>query len=572
MRRFPLLWLLAGLLLAPSDLGAQEGTTADDDVQPFVETVEVNVVNVEVVVTDKKGNHVTGLTRADFEIYEDGREVPITNFYAREIEAPATVGRPIEAPTEKPPAAAGSAAGRPLPTLPADQRLHLVVYVDNFNIRPLDRNRVLGKVRTFLYDNLRPDDLVMLVSYDRSLKVERPFTTDVGSISKLLIEMESTTGHALRTDAERRDLLDEIENADRNETSRLVYRIRQHAQSLDNDLAYTIDALKSLIGPLSGLPGRKAILHVSGGLPMMPARDLFYAVQQRSDDISILGETSAFDASRRFQELAAVANANRVTFYAIDASGLRTYGADAIQRRGAGWQTIGPELDSMHFANLQSPIRFLADATGGVAVVNTNDVGPGLERIGRDFSSYYSLGFSPTRQADGRFHRIEVRVKREGLQVRHREGYRAKSVETQMTDGTTSALLYGVDNNPIDVGLEMAQQQRREDGNYLVTLLVRVPFDQIVLVPQGEVYRAGVRLFLSAMGSDGGMSPVERQPIPIRIPKEHIEAALRESLVYETQLVMRGGRHKVAVGLRDDLGQTSSFVSRYVRVGQESTR
>ncbi|MCP4201437.1 MAG: VWA domain-containing protein [bacterium] len=566
MKQLPVSWTVAFILSVSPGLAGQDRPTPADPGETFVETVEVNVVNVEVIVTDKKGTHVGGLTRDDFEIYEDGRQVEVTNFYARETEdqaGPATAAAPPVQPAvperDKP---------RPVPRRLEDQRLHLVVFIDNFNVRPLDRNRVLGRVRTFLFENVEEGDQVMLVSYDRFLKVERPFTGDIASIAEALVEMESTSGHLTRADAERRDLLDEIENSDAGDTTQLIHRIRQHAQSVANDLSFTIDALKNFIGPLSGLPGRKAILHVSDGFPMIPAQELFYAVQQRSDDVSVLSEVRAFDASRRIQELAATANANRVTFYAIDASGLRTYGADAIQRKGGGWETIGPDIDALHVANLQSPIRFLADTTGGLAVVNTNDVGPGLRRIAGDFTSYYSLGFRPAHASDGRFHKIEVRVRREDLRVRHREGYRSKSVENHMVDGTTSALLYGVDSNPVRVGVDLGAQRRREDGLYLVTLLVRVPFDEVVLIPQGGEHRARVRVFISAMDEEGGISPVEQAPIPIRIPSEHLEAALEESLVYETQLVMRPGRHKVAIGLRDDLGHTSSFVSRYLVVGE----
>jgi len=566
-RRSPAAWITLLTVLRTAALLAQSPETPADSSEIFAETVDVNLVNVEVMVTDKKGVPIAGLSREDFEVYEDGRPVEITNFYARQMAmtpAPKLGERKAVAPgMEQPPHSEASTAIAP----PEDQRLNLVVFIDNFNVRPLDRNRVLGKVRTFLFENVRAGDRVMLVSYNRSIKVERPLTSDLNSVSDALSEMESISGHRSGADAERRDLITEIERSKPEERTQLVHRIRQHAQSLANDLAFTIDGLKNFLGPLSGLPGRKAILHVSNGFPMIPAEDLFYAVQQRHDDVSVLGEIRAFDVSRRIEELAAAANANRVTFYAIDASGLRAYGADGAERKGGGWETIGPEIDSMHVANLQSPIRFLADATGGLAVFNTNDIGPGLRGIGGDFSSYYSLGFEPAHRDDGRYHKVEVRVLREDLLVRHRSGYRAKSVENQMVDGTTSALLYGVDTNPARVTFEVETQERREEGLFLVTLLIRVPFDRLTLVPQGEQYRGQLRVFVSVMDEKGAMSPVERSDVPVRIPAEYLQAALGDSLTYETSLVMRPGRHRVAIGLRDDLGYTDSFVTGYVAVG-----
>ncbi len=531
--------------------------------ESFSELVEVAIVNVEVFVTDKAGEPITGLTKDDFELFEDGRPVAITNFYAAEPR-----GRMPVAPT--PPPETPAVPGQPPPNGPGpleEQRLNLVVWIDNYNIHPHNRNRVFERLREFLYQRVAPGDRVMLVAYDRSARIVHPFTHDAGAIVAALEELESAAAHGGRLDDERLDLLETVEETDETTVSTAISRIRQHAQSLSNDLRFTVGALRDFIGPLAGLPGRKAILHVSDGFPMVPGEDLFYSLQQKLDNVSLLSEIRAMDASRSFEELAASANASRVTFYTVDAGGLRVYGADWIERRGSGWETLSPAIDSMHVANLQSPIRFMAETTGGIAIVNTNDVGPGLDRIGRDFRTYYSLGFAPAHGADGRYHRIEVKVRREEATLRYRQGYRNKSIETLMVEGTSSTLLFGVEQNPAEVALDVGAQSRRDDGLYLVTLLVRIPLGKVVTVLGGDSYRGRLRLFLTAMDEDGGTSPVEQAPIPIEIPRPHLDAALRQSLTYETQLLMRPGHHRVAVGLRDELGGTSSFSSRRVTVG-----
>ena len=187
------------------DQEAYEPSAAPDDLQVFVDTVNVQVVNVDVYVTDKKGNRVTGLTRDDFELYEDRRPVKITNFYAVEG------GRPLEGPTVSALPTGATAAPQPLPyeprlaeDVPADQRLFLVVYVDNFNIHPANRNRVMQDLGYFLSTEVKPGDEVMLVSYDRSLKVRRPFTADPAVVARSLEELERLTGHASSRDDERR--------------------------------------------------------------------------------------------------------------------------------------------------------------------------------------------------------------------------------------------------------------------------------------------------------------------------------------------------------------------------------
>src|SRR6202011_1210402 len=70
-------------------------------------------------------------------------------------------------------------------------------------------------------------------------------------------------------------------------------------------------------------------------------------------------------------------------------------------------------------------LRTLADATDGLAIVDSNNLDAGLKRVVADLSSYYLLGYYSTGKLDGKFHSISVRVKRPGVQVRARRGFLA---------------------------------------------------------------------------------------------------------------------------------------------------
>jgi hypothetical protein len=111
----------------------------------FFESIDVSVVNVDVYVTDKKGNRVNGLTRDDFEILEDKKPMAITNFYAVDEGRPVPTAEELANPAPPGPAAV---PGMP-PEIPEDQRLHLVVYIDNFNIHPFSRNKTFTALREF---------------------------------------------------------------------------------------------------------------------------------------------------------------------------------------------------------------------------------------------------------------------------------------------------------------------------------------------------------------------------------------------------------------------------------------
>jgi VWFA-related protein len=540
--------------------------------QMFVDVVNVSVVNVDAYVTDKKGNPVTGLTRDDFELFEDKRPVQITNFYsvqdgkatAPSAPAPAAPAAPGAAVAVRPPSEELDAA-----RLPEDQRLRLVLYIDNYNLRPFNRNRVMRELRAFIGQKLRKDDLIMLVTYDRELHIRHNFTSDPAQIASIMLDIEKISAQGVHADSERRDALNQIN--DSRSVAEAENAARTYAESTYNDLSFSIDGLKKTVDSLSGTPGRKAVVYVSDGLQMIAGQDVFYAVQNKYGEQSTsMVTTLEYDTSKRFNELAAQANANRITFYTIDAAGLRGYDSVSAENQGPGPTAPGSAqlVDSVRFANLQSPLQLLAEKTGGQVILNTNVIMPRLERIARDFNSYYSLGYTPTHYGDGRYYKITVKVKRKDLQVRHREGYRDKSTDARMSDSTLAALNFPFEDNPLGVSLEFGQARARDDGFYLMPVMVRIPIGKLVLVPREQSDDAKVRLFIAAMDSNGSTSDVQQTPVPISIPKSEVTAAAQKSFVYSVTLLMRAGDQRVSVGVRDDIAAMASFVSRGIHVGR----
>lgn len=562
----PVVRLLAAIAVALCVVPAPAPARAQGNAEPGAlgERFEVRVVNVDVFVTDRKGSPVPGLERDDFEVYEDGVRVPISNFY---VPASFATGAAADAPGP----GAGGVPGRArapaaeAEAVPESQRLHLIVFIDNYNIRPFDRNRVFRDLRQFLDQRLAPGDEVMLVTFERSLHVRHPFTADPRQIATALFDLEAETGYGLQADSERDEMLRVLEQAE--QPVDVLGRLRQYALGRQQDVRTTINALKSFVEPLGGLPGRKAILHVSDGFEMIAAQDLFFALQEKFNEDAVLTEAFAFDSSRELGELTRAASANRVAFYTIDASGLKTYSYGDADRRGAASQRLSPMIDQIRFSNLQSPLQFMADETGGLAILNTNEFGPGLERVASDLGSFYSLGYNPPSSHDERWHRIKVVVNGKGLIVRHREGYRGKGPQTLMAEATHAALLFDQAENPGGIAVEVGAQQPRDDGNWLVSIVVRFPLAEVVLAPAGGFYTGRQRLFLSAMDEEGSMSPIQQAEIPVQIPGDELEVARASSFAYESQLVMRPGRHKVAIGLRDELAGTQSFVNAFFAVG-----
>ncbi|HVS12355.1 MAG TPA: VWA domain-containing protein [Thermoanaerobaculia bacterium] len=571
LRAAPLAAALLAVPLHSQEAADVAGAPASD--APFVETVNVEVVNIDVYVTDADGNTVQDLTRDDFELYVGGKRVPISNFYAvvsglRRVEtavaAPEGDAPPEPAAVEEPAAPQPEAAPGPPPP---DQQLHVVVYVDNYNLTPFNRNKVLNELRVFLRDELGPNDQVMLTSYDRSLHLREPFSARAENVTRAMLELEDLSAQRIHLDRERVDIFRRIEDADT--VTEAIGIARTFAASVRNDVSFTIDALRWIVDGLAGSPGRKAVLYVSEGLPMIPGEDVFYAVQQKFKEEMSLNEIGEYDMSRRFQELANQANANRVSFYTIDARGLTVLSQGTVDYDIAGEPGERTFFDSILRSNTQSTLQMLAERTGGRAIINANRILPDLQKVSQDFRNYYSLGYLLPEQVDGRLRQVEVKLTnpRRGWQVRHQYGFRAKSLESKMHDGTLSALHLDLQDNVIGARILIGRPTLRDSGLYDVPLALSIPYDNLLLLPQDGRNVGRLRVWFAAKDQDDEMSDVQQIPVEIELSDEDLEQRKGEDFVYPFQLMMEEGYHDLAIGLHDQLGGRTAFLRRGIPVG-----
>jgi VWFA-related protein len=151
---------------------------------------------------------------------------------------------------------------------------------------------------------------------------------------------------------------------------------------------------------------------------------------------------SSLDHTQRLREITDDANRGNVTFYPVYARGLVAFDAP-----------IGPDKppslieDSANLRVKQDGLRFLADNTDGTAIVNTNNVDGALQRIVGDLSSYYLFGYySSNTKLDGRFRNITVRVKRSGVKIRARRGYRGRTAD-ELISGAAGTPATGPSNS-----------------------------------------------------------------------------------------------------------------------------
>lgn len=566
---------------------------------PFGEVIEVNVVNVDVHVTDKDGRPVAGLQRDDFEVYEDGKRVKLTNFEAITVETE-SAAVPKTSAARTAPAPAATAHSEVNPEVAPEDRLHLVVYVDNFNLDPSHRTRVLRQVRGFLED-LRPEDRMMLVTNDLGLKIRLPFTADRAALEAALDTIGRLPAQGATAESDRRTAMRqmlEIREAVRvreGPCSRsLMPPAESYAEISRNQVLQSLKSLTVLVNSLSGVPGRKALLYVSDGLPANPGEEVFQLLAEICGGGSASGIQDVHDAELigpdqitgrealmkvphysvigDLDRFAAHANANRVTLYTLQATGLQgTSSASADYGPNERVLQI-PAIQFVQSANLQNSLTLLATETGGKAILNANDVSPDLRRIQEDLSSYYSLGYVPEHAGDGKEHRIEVKVRKPGLQVRSRRSYRDKPAIERVVDRTLAAVYHGFEDNPLEVTLKLGEQIPQGD-RFQVPIKLRIPLFKLAILPQQDrSYRGSLRLLVSTRDEQGGVSPIRQIQVPLEIPEQQILYAMGQFYEYDLTLVLPPGEQHVAITVRDEATAATSILSRSLTVGGEPAR
>lgn len=560
-------------LLAPLDVAPPASADAPPaPSETFGEAISVDVVNVEVRVTDARGRPVTGLTREDFQLFEDGEPVEIEYFSTLREESPAGRDDGPAPPGSSAGSTAGSsadpAAGQAAP--PDDREpLRMVLFIDQAHLHPSNRARLAEDLQRFVVDTLRPEDEVMVVDHDRGLRLRQTFTSDRDALLEALravTEAGTSNLHALsaRRDA-LRELSEGIGSCDEVELLDALAHVRRYASFLQAEAESSLDALGAVVGTLRGLPGRTVLVYVGDGLEQQPAADLFDALTTScplgSLRPALAGEGSNWNLTPALRELTAYANAHRVTLYPYDAAGLR---ADVDSELG-GTPTLRGQR--MRIAGLQGSLFYLADQTGGKALLHANRLAPELADVVEDASTFYSLAFRPDHHGDGRVHRLRVEVRGDPHRVRYRKQYLDVPEGERVSERMVSVLLHGAVDNPLGVRLVFGEpsaasgESNGDETTIRLPVQVRVPLESVALTPDGDVRSGRVILYLATLDAAGRWSEVRRKEIPVRAgPEDAVES-------FVVAVDLPPGEAKVAVGLRDALGGATSYLRAELRLG-----
>lgn len=431
-------WLAFSLLCASSF--PQVATTVSESSQEdagFVVHINVNLVQVDAVVTDLKGKRVTDLTADDFELLQDGVPQKITNFsYVAEGTTPAGM-----------PPATGSRENNssipapPVPLKPGQIHRVIALVVDDLGLSFTSVAYVHAALKKFVDHEIQPGDLVAIIRTSGGVGALQQFTTDkrllYAAIDQVKFKFTARAARFLPGVLARTLEPPSVGPAHQAADSRGATAFKNLEESANcmeetGSTAGSIGAMRYVVEGLRDLPGRKALVFFSENLPMAARPD---QVNDRSEP----GDCDYSDIRETMRKLTDAAERAAVVIYSVDARGLTSLMPDAssnpfaagpLSSSQTAQEILAQERQNTHadYYKSQAGLQYLADETGGMFVIH-NDIAGAIREAVDDSGNYYLIGYHPpantfeVKNGRPKFHPVTVRVKRFGLRVRSRTGF-----------------------------------------------------------------------------------------------------------------------------------------------------
>lgn len=494
--------------------------------------VTTRLVQISVIVQDKDGQPVRGLTRDDFRLLENGKEQPIDLFVEEVAAAAPRLASPGAAPGE--PSVTFSNLGEG-PAVGV-----CVILVDRLNTRWDDQLQARDQVVKLLRQAGSEDPIALyLLDAGGNVRVLHDFTSDTASLLRALER------HRARVPTE--VVAADEEPIQTGKDPELDAWLRETHDKENEDLArdralYTTRALEAIARHLAGVRGRKNLVWISSGFPLTIGEG---SIRLRSvtDEIRL--------ATR------ALGEAN-VAVYPIDAGGLATSFLSApVARAGppSGPTTRTPFTPLGMRMPARDAMQLLAEETGGRAFYNTNDIAGAVRRSIEDTRVSYLLGYSPSHgRWDGKFREVKVEVRRSGVEVRHRRGYLALAQPAGRDDGTSreQALRLTL-RSPLPetgLGLTVQLQAAGPEAPAETAVVLRIDPRGITLQKSGDRFLGTVDVLIG-QGLPESFIVDAYLTLNLKLTARQHEQVMREGIVVGRSITLRAGAHRISVAARD---------------------
>jgi len=522
----------AALLLQGVPLGAQESgqpVAAQGRIRVTTELVLVNVV-----ARDKKGNLIKDLKKEDFTLYEDGKKQEISSFDFENVDQLAATAGPTVSGVA--PGTLLHSSKKAPPTLDARDRRLILLFFDFSAMQPEEIDRSVDAAKKFVHEKMQPADLIAVISLSTNMHVDCDFTDDQQKLASVLSSYNSG----------------EVQGFDNGATGSSEGAAETGGSFTEDDTdlsTFNADrkllAIQSLMQALGKLPQKKSVIYFSNGITQ-----------------------SGVDNQSALRAATAAAVKSNASIYSLDVRGLQAFPpggqAQNASLHGQSAYTGASTLNDLNGnAASQDTLATLSADTGGKAFFDSNDFSGIFSQVQKDSSVYYVLGFTSNNPAkDGRFRHLKVTVKRPDLKLDFRSGYYAgrdfehlnRADREEQLEDELAAQLPRVDV-PLYAG---ASYFRKDDSHYYLAVSLVVPGSQIPFVTEKDKDNATIDIIGEALES--GKFPVGRLRDTVKLAVESTREVRRKNVQYNTGFLLAPGSYHLKFVIRENrTGRMGSF-------------
>ena len=557
----PLLLCLAGLI-------GQVGAAQTSSTPLVLAPAATQIVLVDAFIADKKGRPVSNLTRQDFELFEDGQRVEVTGFVPpRVASSVATAASPIEVGATPEGATLKDSATEPMT---------VVIYVDRQLLSPGGRVRSLAQASSLARSHLALGARVLVVAEEKGL---RPMTTLTTNPDEVQAALDRILHWATQSPGfmEGRRAMSDIQTTIEGDAlmdcdcvcslPQVFSIIRTYAGWRAIDVQQARDRLASLIDVLVGVSGRKALIYVSEGLEQRPGIHLFDQIGTICPEVwhkegsTIFSAMQEFETSAVMQDVAARANAARVTFYPIDARGLEAPSMSDISNNSKKF-TPSFMNDRIRDANLANQYQLLAEETGGFAMIRGLDPAAAMRRFGAEALGHYILGFSPGAKADGQLHTIGIGLKtRRDVEMRYRRSYLRTETFARRAQRALSTLFFGLEEDGLGATVEITRPAEITASVPSAIVRIGVPLARLTIETTSEGKQARVRVVVALRSTgDAASKPavVRDKEFSILVASDGFADGPPHEIVIDVPITASG--YEFSIGLEDAVSGRSTYL------------
>lgn len=562
---------ITGAQTLPQSKPQQQETGTEDIVR-----ISTALVQTDVVVTDKNDQIIPDLKREDFELYENGRKQDIKFMEFVSV----NTGRRTEGerPTALP-------AGAEIPRdLTAGELKRVIAFVvDDLTIPFEDMPTVRKMLTDFVNNEMREGDLVAIVRTVGGKGLLQQFTSDKQLLRRAIAALNVTTNPFMafnnpaaerltsapatptsESGGEMADIgAEEMGAANLSDPNDDVQRLFRGLMSLTT-ANFVVDSLKEI-------PGRKSLVLVSGGIPIFDVSstgsvysNVTYLLNHLADNAARAGVVINTMDPRGLKASTGVASFTTTPAKSALGAEDPTFG-----RGGGSDEIFGPPLAG---AAEHLGLETVANATGGVNVVNTNNFKAGLDRVLARSSGYYLLAYTPAEKFDNKFRKIEIKVKRANTKVYSHSGYIARETREANAPTTKEGVIAAAAKSPlarrdidISANVILKPSPARNTGALGVHLLIDANKLNFTQTTDGK-YQASfdvVGFIYDQLGKlRGGFS----ETVNTSLTPDDYKKALKTGLTYSANTELPPGYFQVRAAVREASTGNLGTISRYVEI------